>query len=226
MLPQMVLDRVTEGLSGPSKISGLVLVVTNMNPIFGVILFDWSVFQVVALYWAENVIIGIMNVPKMILASGDDETESSTPSFFVIPFFLVHYGIFCLVHGVFVFALLGDGGFNPFGGFGSLLGNVASSTGLAFAFLLLSHLFSLFWNYIGQREYRETTIMVQMIQPYGRIVVLHIAILFGALAVQMLGAPVVLLIILITGKTALDLGFHFFSHSKPHAKETSPGFPT
>jgi hypothetical protein len=47
-----------------------------------------------------------------------------------------------------------------------------------------------------------------MFQPYGRIVVLHIAILLGAFAVLALGSNIGVLLILIVGKTALDLGFH------------------
>ena len=38
---------------------------------------------------------------------------------FFIPFFIFHYGMFCFVHGVFLFAIFDreGGGFEPFGGF-------------------------------------------------------------------------------------------------------------
>ena len=53
-----------------------------------------------------------------------------------------------------------------------------------------------------------------MMAPYGRIVVLHIAILFGAFAIMALGSPLFLLVLLIVGKIALDLKLHRRSHQK------------
>ena len=50
--------------------------------------------------------------------------------------------------------------------------------------------------------------------PYGRIVVLHLAIIFGAFATMLLGSPVFLLVILVLGKIILDLKMHFRAHQK------------
>ncbi len=151
-------------------------------------------------------------------------------------FFLVHYGIFWFVHGVFVFTLplflggpmsagspcvtgpdaLPSGGFPGLplaecatGPFGQVLW---SNVAIAGAALFLSHGVSLLFNYIGRAEYLTASPTGQMGAPYGRVVVLHLTILFGAFAVAFLGSPVAALLILIGLKTALDLGLHRREH--------------
>jgi len=47
--------------------------------------------------------------------------------------------------------------------------------------------------------------------------VLHVAILFGAFAIQGLGSTVPLLVILVVGKTAIDLSLHRWMHRKAAA---------
>lgn len=218
-LLSMIIDRVSSGLGGPSILSGFILALANMIPVIGVMIWNWSVAEIVVVYWVENIIIGVFNVPRMLMA--EKTNNPNTPRLFLVPFFLVHFGIFCLVHGFFVFFLLsGDMLHNPFGSEKSSIPFVVPVVG--FIFMFLSHLFSFFWNYIGQREYRDTVVEEQMVQPYGRVVVLHIAILFGAFAVVLLGGPLILVLLLIVGKTALDLGFHFYSHSKPEELMTAP----
>ena len=46
----------------------------------------------------------------------------------------------------------------------------------------------------------------QMFAPYGRLVVLHLTIIFGALAIIVTGAPAAAIAVLVALKTALDLG--------------------
>ena len=247
-------------------VSGMMLIVANLVPLVGVFVWDWSIFNVVILYWTENVIIGVINILKMITCvpdpskidlkgklkkrmlekQGEVSEEEIRKAFefthkleankgklgmlhhasklFFIPFFTFHYGLFCLVHGVFVFALLGQdelgGDFMPSGGssvgeFGYLVKLALEAGGLwAVLALVISHLFSYFSNYLAKGECRRTIVPVLMIAPYGRIVVLHLAILFGAFATILLGSSVYLLLILIVGKIMLDLKFHQRAHRK------------
>jgi hypothetical protein len=51
-----------------------------------------------------------------------------------------------------------------------------------------------------------------MTQPYGRLVIMHLTILLGAFVSIFLGTPVGSLLVLIVGKTALDLAFHLRQH--------------
>jgi hypothetical protein len=192
--------------------SVVALLAANVVPLLGVLFLGWSTFAIVVLYWAENVIIGAINVLKMIVCSPEDgainlanvsakqlegnskhvrkllEQQAPRVAFahqasklFFIPFFIFHYGLFCFVHGVFVFTMLGNQGM-PFGGPLEVLPeflNRLRAEGLTWALMALtaSHLFSFFTNYIGRGEYRHVTVPYLMFQPYGRIVVMHIAIL-------------------------------------------------
>jgi hypothetical protein len=51
-----------------------------------------------------------------------------------------------------------------------------------------------------------------MARPYGRVVILHLTIIVGALLVGVLGQPIALLVLLVVLKTALDLVLHLRSH--------------
>jgi hypothetical protein len=74
-----------------------------------------------------------------------------------------------------------DGGVPSDGGAG-----IASDPG-AIAFVLLglfiSHGISYRLNYIGRGEYLRTSVVRQMAAPYGRLVVLHITIILGGMAI-------------------------------------------
>jgi hypothetical protein len=54
---------------------------------------------------------------------------------------------------------------------------------------------------------------------YGRVVVLHLTILLGAFATAILGGPIWILLILVAGKTVLDLGLH----AREHRAAEAPG---
>jgi hypothetical protein len=226
--------------------SAIVLLAANAVPLLGVLFLGWDAFSVVALYWAENVIIGAVNVLKMITCSPDsDQIDWSKLAssqqltairaaldsgemdqvlaahhalkLFLVPFFIVHYGMFCLVHGVFVLVMFGRNQFvgaplAVFANFARML--KAEHLLWAVAALAASHLYSFAVNYIGRGEYRRTAAPILMFQPYGRVVVLHVAILFGGFLVMAIGNPMGLLVLLVLGKTALDLEFHFREHDR------------
>jgi hypothetical protein len=258
--------------------SAIVLVVANAIPLIGVLFFGWSLITILVLFWVENGIVGLWNIPRILLARGsllgslpdmpmdaamsatgdpqaaaqlqarwrDIRSRGVTPLNFggvgragLALFFLVHYGMFWFVHGIFVFALpsfAGSGGrVNCIGstlpaGFpadippgllqGFASGACASPFGevvwsnvwLAAGALFLSHGASFFLNYLGKREYLTTSAARQMFAPYGRVVMLHVTIIFGAFIIAFLGAPIGALLVLVVLKTAFDLGLHLREH--------------
>lgn len=192
--------------------SSAALLLANVIPLLGAVAWGWSVFEIVVTYWAENLIIGGYTLLRMLGAGGwRSEAALWVGKVFMAGFFTVHYGMFCLVHGFFVFSLLGEG-----------KGKEAVLSGKGFAIALLalviSHGISFVKNYWAGGEYRGTTIQAQMFAPYPRIVVLHVAILFGAFAIQALGSTVPMLVILVVGKTAIDLSLHRWMHRKAAAE--------
>ena len=199
------------------------LVGVNLLPLLGVLLLDWDVSALVLLYWSENLVIGFYTLVKMFIQSPLGGLASGA-------FFLIHYGGFCAVHGVFIMALLVDGDCEPFPGdpwplvlvFPQLLFNVA---GQVFAYastewmvtffaMFISHGLSFAMNFLWGPERHEVTVKSLMGAPYGRIVVLHVAIIFGSFAVMALGQPVFMLMILVLLKLAMDVGLHLRQHRK------------
>ena len=57
-----------------------------------------------------------------------------------------------------------------------------------------------------------------MMRPYKRILLMHVAIIFGGVLITKLGSPVALLCVLILLKIALDLWLHVRSHRSANEK--------
>lgn len=201
--------------------SAYALIAANLVPLAGVVWFQWTVFEIFVLFWAENVVIGVLNVLRMLLSSVDDPVSWGL-KLFLVPFFIFHYGMFTFGHGVFVFSLFGVkelGSLGPNQEIARLAELLFSmNLGLPLAALFLSHLFSFFWNFIGRGEYRNANVMVLMFRPYGRIVVLHITLLIGGFILVSLGSPLGGLALLIL----LKIGFDLRLHRKEHGEKLKP----
>jgi hypothetical protein len=197
-----------------NPIAVAVLLVVNLVPLFGVLFWGWDVATVLIAYWLENGVIGVLNIPKILLAARD--TPLIGP--IMAGFFALHYGGFWIGHGFFVFLIVGIATGGPFGFLLGLdpVGNVARDPQVLLIALLLlvSHGVSFFFNYLGRREYVQTTPMKQMMQPYGRLMILHVTIIFGAFAAIALGQPVALVALLVILKTGVDLLFHLREHAR------------
>lgn len=199
--------------------SSITLVLANLVPLAGVLLLDWQVFDILMLYWAENVVIGIVNVLRMGLCG-------KTEKWFLIPFFIVHYGLFCFGHLAAVTAIFSEatGTGTAWQYFFGLPISEAWKSPLWIAILAItaSHLFSFFGNFIAGDEYRRTSVAELMQRPYGRIIVLHVAIIIGAALIQWLGSPVMMLVALIAAKIAMDLRLHLSERQKLSGEPATP----
>ncbi len=210
------------GQSAPVAVALLLL--ANVLPLAGVLFFGWDVGMVLITYWLENGIVGLINIPKILLARDSRTTLANEPSGRVIyaAFFAVHYGIFWLVHGVFVFVLFGRGSASGFTGPFEMVANDPALLLAALA-LLASHGASFLVNYIGRGEYKHTSPDSQALQPYSRMVILHVTIVLGGVLVLSLGEPLVALILLVVLKTAFDLFFHLREHGRTAANQGKIG---
>jgi len=176
---------------------------TDLVPIIAIILFQWGPTPLVALYWLENLVIGGYTILRLA-GSAVTGLGNLLLALFMIPFFTLHYGMFCYGHGLFIKSLSGEGGSD---GFMDVV-NWALSSGAGVAWLVAviaaSNMVFYLADFIGKGELRQTNPAAEMFAPYGRIVTLHVAIILGAflsIATQqpLLGVLVLILIRVVFG---------------------------
>jgi hypothetical protein len=148
----------------------------------------------------------------------------------MIPFFCVHFGGFCAVHGVFllVFFKIGspddamaDSGawLGPLIFLQLLYGVVmqlwhSRPPGLEWPAvgLFVSHGISFIKNFINGQQYLSLKMKDIMMRPYKRIILMHVAIIIGGVLIMKLGSPLALLCVLILLKIGLDIWLHVKSY--------------
>jgi hypothetical protein len=196
--------------------SAILLILVNLLPVYGVIFLNWNPFDVILLYWTENIVIGMFNFFRMLFAQGKSASlmVSSNlgvgmPGGFLMNlglgiFFLFHYGMFTLVHGVFVGVLV-------FPKTTFFLNGDFSGIGIFMLALTISHGFSFLYNYIWKKEYLERNVQQQMMAPYGRIIVIHMTIILGAFVSMFLPSYTIIVFVII--KIIVDLGAHMKAHT-------------
>jgi|APHM01.1.fsa_nt_gi hypothetical protein len=214
---------------GGSNAVLLGLVIGNLVPLVGVVNYGWDLHSLLVVYWLESGVIGGAFTAKILRCAGaDDPAElpsfsmngQSVASFVGRPnreiarFFMKHYGGFWCGHGMFVFIF-------PFV-FETMCLASLPVVGAAGIGLVAYHLVSYRRNFIGKREYAHTGPVTLMVEPYRRVLVLHVTVILGAVAIVQMGASVGAVAIMVATKTLLDLWGHWREHTRARQRMPAP----
>lgn len=182
----------------------------NAVPIVGVVFWGWSAFALILLYWLENLVLGVRTLLSMT-ASGLNMGVAGLGLLVLIPFFILHYGLFCFVHGVFVIALFGQADVAAYGESAFDLASLVLAIFSAQPNLLIGFAAISLWQaaqfviWLARGDAGRTNPISEMSAPYLRIVTLHVAILGGGFLLMLLGWPIAGVLALAAMKTLFDV---------------------
>jgi len=191
------------GLRDPLVLGGLLI---GLLPILGVFHLGWGALALVILYWMENAAIGIATALRMLTIGAVSSRESLARSIGSAIFFLFHYGVFWLGHGIFI--VVGAGlarGSNGVGAIGrSELAEGINGLAIlvALAALRLAWELVLFGVDLARGGFAEGKIDDEATAPYTRLVVLHVGIVLSGFAAVRAGDPAAFTLAIILGYAA------------------------
>ncbi len=134
----------------------------NLILLAGVLLWGWPAGNLFLLFWIENALLGVITVIKL-------STLKERANGGKVAFFAVHYGLFCVVHLVFIGVLA----------FMSGVSLTLLAFGLPVVLITISLLADLTTNwFLGGLRFRASEGQV-FGSPYPRVAVLHVATLLG-----------------------------------------------
>jgi hypothetical protein len=207
--------------------STLILIAANLVPLLGIAFWHWDAFLLLVLYWMETAIIGFWTM--MMIAVAPHETigpkARQTSRLFLIPFFIVHSGIFMGVHFLFLWTLFSGAWaqrvHDPFDFIHAIV--IGAGLWLPLAALFISRGFSFLLSVFGARflpawlslapskehigddnPFSEKKLLGGF---YSRIIVMHLTILIGGFFAVALGTTGALMF-MVALKIAIDLKLH------------------
>jgi hypothetical protein len=203
-----------------SQLTLFVIIVSNLLPIFGILFFGWSMGSVMVLYWFENVIVGLFALLKMAFAQGQtgtgmgrmsrissfrisfipSSTANTLSKLTILPFFCVHFGLFCLAHGVFVVAL-----FLPKDLTSGQWMNLLAGLTVPLLGMLVSHGIYFVQHYLRSGTYKFASVNALMLEPYARIAPMHVGLIAAGFFIVTFGSPMVVVVILVLLKTGAEV---------------------
>jgi hypothetical protein len=202
----------------------------NLVPLYGLVAWDWDAFQLLLLYWGETAILFVCTLAHIafipptqlgtMLVNGRSVPASRL---MMVGFFAAHGGMFIAGHLFFLCVLFGDSHLRRIGGVAGFVRTFFIASG-AWAPLLLVALAGALDVLTGPYhpafvDAFARALHVVMARPkdtapgqavgsvvgglYVRVIIMQVAIIFGAFAATVLGsvAPLVILVVL---KTLVD----------------------
>ncbi len=206
-------------IAGLPKILGALA--PNAIPVYGVLYLDWSAPQLLVVFWAESMVIGLTNTARIVhhrkltgvlghriaqlgiqqtaLETDPERTGSYLGRYATVLFFLT------FAHGLFLGGSLLLAEWSDLGGkevswipdLGELRIALLGMIGVALGQLVfdLIHLAEKPFSWL---KYRVEVSM-------GRLLVLHMSLILGVLAIDVYRSPTALLILILAFKTSVDL---------------------
>lgn len=197
----------TNQMSSKSSVFLASLILLNLVPVYGVFHWEWKSFDLIFLYWIENLLIGVFTVLKMVVRPYQNLTQIISTLFPAV-FFSFHYGIFSLAHGTFIVLLFGKD-LQHKSGFGEIVPSIMpiiQERQLGWAVLALAIYQLIDWlRDLRARGAGADAPEAIMMAPYKRIVILHVAIIGSGFLLSDLNEPVAGLLVLIALKIACDI---------------------
>lgn len=184
------------------------IIASNIISIILAVAQQWPLGQILWVYWGQSVIIGIINVYR-ILSLKEFSTENFSSNGSRVPetaaaqkstaiFFAFHYGFFHFIYFIFLLGL-------------APLTDISMDQ-LMFLLLVIlgftsAHGFSYRYNLSRDFKHQKPNLGTIMFYPYLRIIPMHLTIIFGSMMVST-GALVLFMIL----KTIADGGMHMVEH--------------
>lgn len=185
-----------------------VLILSNIVSIAMAMIQDWSIHEILWVYWGQSVIIGIINVIRMLSlkefstknfkSNGSRPPENESTKKSTAAFFALHYGFFHF--GYFMFLQEAQPLENM--NFDQLIFLLV----LVFGFLG-THGFSYTYNLDKDFKHKKPNIGTLFFHPYIRIIPMHLIIIIGT---QMNSSAALILFMVL--KTIADTGMHVIEH--------------
>lgn len=184
------------------------LVFANLLTIALAVRFNWSLIELMWIYWSQSVIIGAINVIKM----RQIERSTGRSSWFFLGdtsmFFMMHYGFFHLIYLLFllIFTFAGE---TPLSNGAPVQWLWVLVTVLVF---LANHIFSYLYN--QERDQSKADLDRLFMFPYARIIPMHLTLILGAaMDVILPGVPHAPILLFLTLKMVADVVMHKLEHA-------------
>lgn len=201
----------------PFFLSSIVLVLSNLVPLIGVLFFGWNAVLVLALFWIENLFVGIFTILKMLCVILVNKRFAAIG--FCL-FFLVHYGIFFSGHGELLASVLdieipriktefddvpmATLFVRAYQIIMNFIDTFSPTIWLGLAALFLSQFVRFIEHFLLSGNIFKDRVEKLMMQPYGQVLILHVGLMVGAILLQKLGSPVWLLALLVILKMVVE----------------------
>lgn len=220
-------------------------ILANVIPLWGVLFWGWHPVLILFIYWQEAVIVGLYNIPKILLAKITKklteeqkqeilEKVSSTkldqkdrevmvdiisgePNLTLMKGKLV-FVLFFIIH----YSLFLKGTHSLVGLVDSWFGSIEKLVFLNVALIsfIISHGISFWLNYYNNEEYKRIGMSQQMLIPYKRLGILFVTIIFGVMLSVVTGTSNSLIIVFVVLKIVIDLWLHKHSHELTFEEKT------
>lgn len=212
----------------------LALGLGNLIPLLGVLLFGWSLPQILLVYWMESGVVGVIGALKVraaidlgAAASGRtaEGTADDSPAaahtivapvrrrvrpprgsggWVVAALWLVVYLGFWAILGAIVIQIV-NGGFYEGASTTGFTGVPIGSVLVGAFGLVIGHAYAYYRDYVRGERYLTDSLLDLERTPFARPVVLLGAIAVGGVGTAIVGAPVGFLIAMVLAKTAIEL---------------------
>ncbi|KQC33097.1 hypothetical protein AAU57_07035 [Nonlabens sp. YIK11] len=167
-----------------------------------------NAITVIFSYFLETIVIGVINVFKILLSRKKDEKELNG-KFFLAAFFTVHYGMFVAIQSMFAFTYLEISDPNWTSSGFELVDNYArvlamDNIGWILGTIILNNLWVFYKNYLQNGRYLEVSGLELMFAPYVRIFVQQFVVILSGFFISF-GAQHAAVVLLIGLRTFIDV---------------------